>query len=128
MPFVAVDPHARLGTVIDTGHCLRHVQVVAGVTHSSTLRRGERVLDADDVARGTVIGTFGADGRYTSATDSTAHMAILLHRNADDSLLVVDQFLGKPVGERVIRNRGGSGSPVNDASAYHVVEMAEREA
>jgi hypothetical protein len=126
MAFVAADPHRGLGTVIDTGHCMRHVQVVAGVTHSSTLRRGVKVLDApdDELPRGVVIGTFGPDGRYANAVDGSSHVCILLVRNADRSLLVVDQWQGRPVGERIIVDRQGTGTPVNDASAFYVVEVA----
>jgi hypothetical protein len=126
MAFVAADPHRGLGTVVGDGHCMRHVQVVAGVTHSSTLRRGVRVLDADeaDIPSGIVIGTFDENGRYANAVDGSSHVAILLNRNADRSLLVVDQWLGRPVGERIIVDRKGTGTPVNDASAFHVVEVA----
>lgn len=123
MAFVAAEPHARLGDIVDNGHCMRHVQVVAGVPHSSMLRRGAKVRDAEDVPRGTVIGTFDANGRYANATDGSSHVAILLARRAD-GLLVVDQYIGKPVGERLIRYRGGEGSAVNDGDAYHVVEVA----
>jgi len=122
VPFVAPDPHARQGEVVANGHCLRHVQEVVGVPHSSTLRAGAKVKGGN-VPRGTVIGTFGPDGRYTNRTDGTAHVAILLEETAE-GLVVVDQYLGKPVGERLIRWRGGAGRRVNDGDAYHVVEAA----
>jgi hypothetical protein len=123
MPFVAADPHALLGA--EGGHCLPHVQQVAGVTHSSTLRRGARVLDTDNIPRGTVIGTFAADGRYANTPDGNSHVAILLHRNdVDRSLLVVDTWIGKPVGERIIRDKGGAGWAADDSSRYYVVETA----
>lgn len=123
MAFIAADPHARLGA--EGGHCLPHVQRVAGVTHSSTLRRGARVLETDDIPRGTVIGTFDANGRYANATDGSSHVAILLHRNdVDRSLLVVDTWIGKPVGERIIRDKGGSGPAADDSSRYYTVEVA----
>jgi hypothetical protein len=123
MPFVAANPHARLGDVVESGHCLRHVQVVAGVTHSSTLRRGAKVKDAD-VPRGTVIGTFGADGKYANATDGSSHIAIFLYQ-LTDGLRVIDQWQNrKPpgVGERTIMFKGGAGKPVDDGDAYYVVE------
>jgi hypothetical protein len=119
VPFVASDPYARLGEVIDTGHCMRHVQVVAGVTHSSTLRRGERVRGAN-VPRGTVVGTFDAEGRYANATDGSSHVAILLEETAD-GLRVVDQWRGQPVHERLIRFKGGQGTANNDGDRFHVV-------
>lgn len=121
--FVAKNPYARLGEVIDTGHCLRHVQVVAGVPHSSKLRRGQHVLTAgDDLPRGVAIGTFGPNGRYTNATDGSAHTAILVER-VPEGLRVVDAWVGKPVGERIIRNKGGQGLPVDDASRYHLIDL-----
>jgi hypothetical protein len=123
MAFVAADPHARIGTVVDTGHCMRHVQVVAGVTHSSTLRRGARVRDAD-VPPGTVIGTFDANGRYANATDGSSHIAILLSKQPN-GLLVVDQWVGQPVHERLIQYRGGQGNAVNDGDQFYIAEGPE---
>ena len=122
MPFIADDPKQHMGTVVSNGHCLRHVQVVAGVTHSSTLRRGDPVRGAS-CAPGTVIGTFDEDGTYGNHTDGRSHVAILL-AETDDGLLVVDQWLGQPVHERLIHFRDGAGLAVNDASRYHIVESA----
>jgi len=122
VPFIADNPKQHIGTVVSNGHCLRHVQVVAGVTHSSTLRRGDPVRGSS-CAPGTVIGTFDEDGRYANATDGSSHVAILL-AETDEGLLVVDQWLGQPVHERLIHFRDGEGSAVNDASRYHIVESA----
>ena len=33
MAWIADYLHARLGEVVGNGHCMRHVQIVAGVTH-----------------------------------------------------------------------------------------------
>ena len=99
---------------------MRHVQVVAGVTHSSTLRRGDPVRGSN-CAPGTVIGTFDEDGRYANATDGSSHVAILL-AETEEGLLVVDQWVGQPVHERLIRFRDGEGSAVNDGSRFYVVE------
>ena len=123
--FIAPDPHSCMGEVVANGHCMRHVQTVASVSHSSTLRRGVHVLSAprDEIPRGAVIGTFNSEGRYDNSTDGTSHVAVLLDRNdRDKSLRVVDQWVGKAVSERTIHNRNGSGRPVNDASCYYVVE------
>jgi hypothetical protein len=111
-----------MGTVVDNGHCMRHVQVVADVTHSSTLRRGVHVRGAG-CPPGTVIGTFDEDGTYGNHTDGRSHVAIFL-AETDEGLLVVDQWVGQPVHERLIYFRDGEGSAVNDASRYHVVESA----
>lgn len=120
MAFVATDPHSCLGDVLDTGHCMRHVQLVAGVTHSSTLRPGLPVR-GNDVPRGTVIGTFDDDGRYANATDGSSHVAIFLEETPE-GLLVVDQWVGQPVHERLIRFKGGEGRPSNDGDMFVVVE------
>ena len=124
MPFVAANPNARLGEVVGTGHCLPFVQLVAGVPHSSRLRRGEHVLSkGDDLARGTIIGTFNQQGLYANAVDGSSHVAILLERRPE-GLWVVDQWRGKAVGTRLIRDKKGVGPAVDDASRYHVVEAA----
>jgi len=120
--FIADNPKLHIGTVVSNGHCLRHVQVVAGVTHSSTLRRGDPVRGSN-CAPGTVVGTFDEDGTYGNHTDGRSHVAILL-AETDEGLLVVDQWVGQPVHERLIHYRDGEGSAVNDASRYHVVESA----
>lgn len=121
MAFIAPDPHACVGEVVADGHCMRHVQVVAGVTHSSTLRRGASAQTVE-MERGTVIATFNDEGGYANATDGSSHIAIFLDRGPDGELTVVDQWLGKPVGERVIRNKNGEGPACDDASRYYVAE------
>lgn len=123
MPTIASDPHQHKGQVVANGHCARHVQAVTGIGHSSTWRRGEQVRTAGELEPGTVIATFADNGRYASATDGSSHIAILLERRPE-GLLVVDQWVGRPVGERVIQFRNGDGSPVNDGDQYHVVELA----
>src|SRR4029077_15185482 len=85
VPFIADNPKLHIGDVVSTGHCMRHVQVVAGVPHSSRLRRGDPVRGAS-CAPGTVIGTFDKDGRYANATDGSSHVAILL-AETDEGLL-----------------------------------------
>lgn len=123
MSFIASNPLQGLGTIIDNGHCMRHVQIVAGVPHSSRLRRGLRVIDVEDVPRGTVIATFDAAGRYTNATDGSSHIAIFLERRRD-GLRVIDQWRGRHggVGERTIHFNAGTGSAANDADAYYIAE------
>lgn len=123
MAFVAKDPHQGLGQVLGNGHCLRHCQIVAGVTHSSTLRRGEKVRGAA-VPRGTVIGTFNKQGVYTNSTDGSSHVAILLEQT-NTGLLVVDQWVLHPCAERVIRFKGGLKPACDDGDQYHIVETVE---
>jgi hypothetical protein len=120
MPFIAKDPNAHLGEVVDNGHCLRHVQIVASVPHSSKLRRGANVREAR-LATGTVVGTFDDAGRYANATDGSSHVAVLI-RQDPEGLLVIDQWVGQPVHERVIRFKAGHGPACDDADRYFIVE------
>jgi hypothetical protein len=54
-----------------------------------------------------------------------SHAAILLAQHDDGSITVYDQWLNQPVHQRVIRNRDGRGDAVNDASRFHVIEVAD---
>lgn len=76
-------------------------------------------------ARGTAIATFDARGRYANSTSGDSHAAILLACHDDGSLTVVDQWVGQPVHQRVIRNRHGRGDACNDASRYYCIEIAD---
>jgi hypothetical protein len=124
--WVASDPYAKLGTIVDNGQCMRHVQVVAGVPHSSALRRGARVRFTE-LPRGTTIATFNSVGRYANATDGSSHICFFISKEPD-GLRVVDQWVGREppgVQERVIRYKGGIGKPVDDGDAYCIVETEE---
>jgi hypothetical protein len=121
MAFIAEDPYESMGEVVDNGHCMRHVQVVADVTHSSTLRQGQKVR-GNNILGGTVIGTFDENGCYANAEDGSSHVAILIGE-MEDGLVVVDQWVGQPVHERVIRFKGGEGPACDDADQFHVVEQ-----
>jgi hypothetical protein len=119
--FIAPNPDFYLGQSVDTGHCVRFCQVAApGLPHTSYWRRGPQVRGGK-VAPGTVIATFGPDGRYTNRVDGSAHAAVLISDNKD-GLLVWDQWVGHPVQQRVIRFRGGQGQAVNDGDVFFVVE------
>jgi hypothetical protein len=122
MSFVAPDTHARLGEVVGNGHCMVHVQTVAGVPHSSVLRRGNPAKGSG-FPRGTIIATFDDDGLYANATDGSSHIAILLEQT-DEGLKVVDQWVGQPVHERVIRFKGGQGQACDDADQFYIAETA----
>lgn len=120
--WVADNPHQHKGKVIDTGHCVRYVQVAANVPHTSQWRKGQQVRGGN-IPRHAVIATFGADGRYENKTDGSSHAAIFLYEDKD-GLRVLDQWQGHPVAERTIHFRDGEGKKVNDGSAFYVVESA----
>lgn len=119
---VANNPYEAMGTVVDNGHCMRHVQVCHGVPHSSQLRRGAAV-DAN-TPRGAIVATFNGAGQYTNSTDGSSHIAVFLETRTDGAIAVVDQWKGQPVHERTIRDKGGQGTANNDASRFFVVEVA----
>ena len=124
MPTTVPHDHARYaGRVIGTGHCVAYVRDATGLPQTTAWRRGEKVQGGDH-APGTAIATFDPSGRYGNHEDGRSHAAILIAVHDDGSLTVWDQWLNQPVHQRVIRNRNGHGYPINDASAYHVIEVA----
>lgn len=120
---VADKPELNIGTVIGDGHCVALVRYAADLGHTSSWRRGVRVLDAA-VAPGTIIATFTDEGTYGNATDGSSHAAIFLAETARGSIRVIDQWKGRACSERVIRDKGGVGPAVDDASRYFCVETA----
>jgi hypothetical protein len=117
------DPLRYVGRTFANGHCVRFVQIVGDMPHTSMWRRGQKVRGGG-VSRGTVVATFGEDGRYENRIDGHSHAAILLDQGML-GLNVVDQWQGHPVAERMIRFKGGEGKPVNDGDMFYVVESSE---
>lgn len=124
MPSVALQHARHIGHSVDTGQCVPFVRMVTGLPPTTWWRRGDPVQDSQP-APGTAIATFNAAGRYSNALDGSAHAAILLACHDDGSLTVVDQWIGQPVHERVLRDRHGRGDACNDASRFYVIELAE---
>jgi hypothetical protein len=119
--FIASDTHRWIGKVVGSGQCMALVQLVdPGVPHSSKLRQGIRVRDAD-LPPGTVIATFNAAGRYDNKTDGSSHIAILIDQDAG-GLRVVDQWKLHPTSERIIRFKAGAGPACDDGDQFCVVE------
>ena len=118
---IAEKPEQHLGAVIGDGHCVALVRHAASAPHTSTWRRGVRVLDAA-VPRGTIVATFTDEGRYANAEDGSSHACIFLEETPRGSLRVIDQWVGRVASERVILDRGGVGQAADVASRYFVVE------
>lgn len=120
---IAVGPERYLAQVVGNGHCVPFVQRVSKVGLASTWRRGARVR-GNNIPRNAVIATFVPDGRggwrYGNRRGGSSHAAILLSEEAD-GIRVYDQWLGRPVGQRLIRWRNGVGTANNDGDAYYVV-------
>lgn len=123
MSFLAAGPETYAGKVFSTGHCVPYVRQLTGAPHTSEWRKGQPVL-GNDIPVGTAIATFGPgpDGRYENRVDGSSHAAILIE-DLGTALRVWDCWVGRPVGERTIRDKHGAGLAVDDASAYYVIEV-----
>lgn len=121
MAWRCADPAKYQGQVVGDGQCVRFCQAaVPGLPHTSQWRRGAKVKGGN-IEPGTVIATFGASGKYENKTDGSSHAAILVAEEAG-GLRVWDQWVGRPVAERLIFYRGGAGRAVNDGDRFFVVE------
>ena len=122
-PYVAVGPEAFEGEVVGAGHCVDFVKAAAGAPRTAAWQEGAEVRGNPDIARGTAIATFEADGSYTS--ESGNHAAIYLYQD-ERGLWVYDQWQGQPVHKRLIRFEGGRGgkwgSKSNDGTRFAVIE------
>lgn len=120
--FVTAEPHKHVGQTVNTGHCVALVQRSTGAPHTSRWRRGEQVRGSA-IPWGTAIATFSEDGRYENDVTGRSHAAIYLDQTPQ-GLRVIDQWLGRRAGERIIRFKNGAGLPVDDGDAYFVVVTA----
>jgi hypothetical protein len=121
----AENPEAYLGRVVESGHCVAYVRACSGAPHTSLWRRGVKIShDVLPYLPGLVIATFDPDGTYGNHTDGRSHAAVLVSIDANGGLVVLDQWKGQPVHQRVIRRKAGQGPAVNDADCYHAVAAA----
>lgn len=122
-PYIAPLPEAFVGEVVDNGHCAKFVQAAAKAPRTDEWRAGDPVRGNHDLAPGTAIATFEADGTYTSRTGN--HAAIYAGQD-EAGIWVYDQWRGQPVHHRLIRYEGGwgsgKGSKSNDGDLYAVIE------
>jgi hypothetical protein len=120
--YLAAHPEAFEGRVVGAGHCVDFVKAAAGVPRTSAWRKGAPVRGNPDIARGTAIATFEPDGTYTNETGD--HAAIYLYQDGR-GIWVYDQWQGRPVGKRLIRFEGGTGSRYgsksNDGTRFAVI-------
>jgi hypothetical protein len=119
--FIVPRPES-LGHPIDDGHCVRLLQVLGDLPETKLWRRGA-LAKGGDLARGTAIATFHAEGHYENDTTGRSHAAIFL-AETPAGLRVIDQWVGQPVHERLIRFRGGAGKAANDGDRFYVIEVA----
>jgi hypothetical protein len=104
--------------------CVEFVRQSTGAPQTLMWKKGKKVSDAKigEIARGTAIATFDANGKYP--TDALGkHAAIYLEHNAQ-RILVLDQWNDQgEVKQRLIwfsRPKGTRRS--NDADTFYVIE------
>lgn len=101
--------------------CVIFVQKAANMPHTSTWKRGIKVMEArrGQIAQGTVIATFDDHGNFP---DSARHAAMYISHD-ENAISVFDQWdkQGK-VKRRPIRNKKLDKRNVDDAQWYWVVE------
>lgn len=120
---LAANPERYAGRVVGNGSCVLYTQRVSKVGLTRDWQRGRKVR-AGNVPANTIIATFVPDGRggwiYGNRRDGSSHAAVFIREQAD-GLLVWDQWVKRPVAQRVIRFKGGIGTANNDGDRYFVV-------
>lgn len=108
----------------DNGSCVRLVQVACpGVPNTSKWRPGKQVK-GNDIAPGTVIATFDAQGRYPNRR--TGNHAAFYHGQDAGWLTVVDQFKSaKSIKQSRYKFDNEGSSLTANADTYYVVETDE---
>ena len=121
MAFICRDYTHLIGKKVGTGECVALVQATSHIGNTGSWTAGIKVLTAGngEITKGTVIATM-VDGHYPNHAHGN-HAAIYLSHDAH-SIQVLDQWHGQPTHYRTIHDRGGEGSPSNDASKFYVVE------
>ena len=121
MPYVAKKPDTYLGRVVGSGQCVAYVQQVCGAPQTKKWQRGAKVQHLLDLEPGTAIATFGLTGTYLNDEHGLSHAAVYLTQN-DKGLLVLDQWKGQPVHQRLLRF--GAPLPINNGECFYVIEPA----
>src|SRR5438552_383176 len=116
MAYVCSDPETYDGKKIGNGHCVVFVQHCTNAPHTSLWAKGIKVRDNLLVKKGTAIATFDENGKYPNELTGN-HAAIYISQNAA-GIWVYDQWVRQgAVKKRLIRFKGGKGSPSNDGDA-----------
>lgn len=118
---IASNPERFAGRQVGNGSCVLFVQQVSRVGLTRNWRRGRLVLGGN-VPRHTIIATFaGTPPRYPNRRDGSSHAAVFLRHEPGGGIRVLDQWIGRPVAQRVIQDRRGRGTANNDSSRYWTV-------
>ena len=120
MDYVCTSPEAYEGKKVGDGECVALVQEAAGAPNTASWKKGAVVRGNSGLRKGTAIATFDAHGKYTNLSTGN-HAAIYLSQDLQ-GIWVYDQWRSQgAVRRRLIRFRGGAGSPSNDGDAFFVI-------
>jgi hypothetical protein len=116
-----------LGHVIGDGQCVALVKLICGCPQTALWKRGALVKGIP-ILPGTAIATFAPPsaehphGLYENDTHGRSHAALYLGQDAV-GIRVLDQWIGQPAHERVIRFKAGQNTTkANDGDAFYVIE------
>jgi len=118
---VCQSPERFKGRVVGDGHCVSLIKRCTQAPLTAQWRPGNKVIDSN-ILPGTVIATF-KNGRYPNVS---GHHAAIFIKQDKSGIWVWDQWLGKPVHQRLIRRRPlNESTPGNTAQFYRVVKLAK---
>jgi hypothetical protein len=120
-PYVAETPRSWAGRLPSgDGQCVALVREAAGAPHTSQWRKGPVVRGSTNIAAGTAIAAFDADGCYGNHTDGTSHAALYVEQD-QHGIIVVDQWKGCSPAERELRFGRTDTNIANRGEFFYVV-------
>ena len=121
MAYICANPETYAGKKVGNGQCVVFVQDSAKAPNTSLWKQGRKVRDNLLIKQGTAIATFDAHGKYPNKPTGN-HAAIYVSQGAA-GIWVYDQWVSQgAVKKRLIRFKGGVGSPSNDGDAFCVID------
>lgn len=118
--YICHQPISYSGKVIGDGQCISLIRTCSMAPNTDQWKAGDKVLSLPQgsIPAGSVIATF-KNGRYPNMTGY--HAAIYISHD-EQGIWVWDQWLGKPVHKRLIRNRLDKATASNKAQKYRLVK------
>jgi hypothetical protein len=121
MAYICYNPETYEGKKIGNGHCVVFVQQCTKAPHTSLWKKGTNVRGNFSINKGTAIATFDENGKYSNKSTGN-HAAIYISQDGT-GIWVYDQWVSQgAVRKRLIRFKGGSGSPSNDGDAFSIID------
>jgi hypothetical protein len=121
MAYICSSPESYVGKKVGAGQCVEFVKQCSSAPATASWKKGPRVRGNATIISGAAIATFDAEGKYPNRSTGN-HAAIYVSQDAN-GIWVYDQWVAQgQVKKRLIRFKGGIGSPSNDGDAFFVVE------